>query len=40
MCVKWSSIVEMECLLRLEGVVVAILDKEKGWRIGLGWLWW
>jgi len=36
-CVKRSSMAEREYLLRLEGVVVAIMDKEKGWRMGLGW---
>jgi len=36
---KRISMAEREYLLRLEGVVTVIMDKEKGWRIGLGWWW-
>ena len=36
---KLSSMTKREYLLRLKGVVMAILDKEKEWRMGLG-CWW
>ena len=39
MRVKRISMTKREYLLHLEGVVVAFMDMEKGWRMGLGWGW-